>query len=55
MGGRRRQDALPAVALTAFGRAQDRADALEAGFQTHLAKPAEPAELVVAARSLILD
>jgi PAS domain S-box-containing protein len=46
-------DALPAVALTAFGRAQDRIRALEAGFQTHVAKPAEPAELVVIVRSLI--
>ena len=45
--------ALPAVALTAFGRAQDRIRALEAGFQTHVAKPAEPAELIVVIRSLI--
>jgi CheY-like chemotaxis protein len=45
--------ALPAVALTAFGRAQDRIRALEAGFQTHVAKPADPAELIVAVRSLI--
>jgi PAS domain S-box-containing protein len=47
------QDALPAVALTAFGRAEDRLRALEAGFQTHVAKPAEPAELVVVVRSFI--
>jgi CheY-like chemotaxis protein/nitrogen-specific signal transduction histidine kinase len=46
---------LPAIALTALGSAQDRTDALEAGFQTHVIKPAEPAELVVAVRSLILD
>jgi hypothetical protein len=45
--------ALPAVALSAFGRAQDRIRALEAGFQTHVAKPAKPAELVVVVRSLI--
>jgi PAS domain S-box-containing protein len=45
--------ALPAIALTAFGRAEDRIRALEAGFQTHVAKPAEPAELVVLVRSLI--
>jgi CheY-like chemotaxis protein len=45
--------ALPAVALTAFGHAQDRIRALEAGFQTHVAKPAEPAELVIVVRSLI--
>jgi CheY-like chemotaxis protein/anti-sigma regulatory factor (Ser/Thr protein kinase) len=45
--------ALPAVALSAFGSAQDRIRALEAGFQTHVAKPAEPAELVVVVRSFI--
>jgi len=45
--------ALPAVALTAFGRAQDRIRALEAGFQTHVSKPAEPVELIVVVKSLI--
>jgi PAS domain S-box-containing protein len=30
---------LPAIALTAFSRAEDRNDALEAGFQIHLTKP----------------
>jgi hypothetical protein len=37
---------LPAIALTAYSREQDRRLALEAGFQTHVAKPVEPAELV---------
>ena len=32
-------DVLPAIALTAFARAQDRDDAIAAGFQDHLAKP----------------
>jgi PAS domain S-box-containing protein len=45
--------ALPAIALTAFGCAKDRAHALEAGFQTHVTKPAEPAELVIMVRTLI--
>jgi CheY-like chemotaxis protein len=45
--------ALPAIALTAFGGSQDRIRALEAGFQTHVAKPAEPAELIVVVRDLI--
>jgi CheY-like chemotaxis protein len=45
--------ALPAVALTAFGRAQDRIRALEAGFQTHVAKPTELAELIIVVRSFI--
>lgn len=35
-----------AVALTAYVRDQDRQRALDAGFQTHLSKPVEPAELV---------
>jgi CheY-like chemotaxis protein len=37
---------IPAIALTAFTRAQDRVRALEAGFQTHISKPVEPDELV---------
>jgi PAS domain S-box-containing protein len=52
---RLRHDVLPAIALTAFGRAQDRTNALEAGFQAHVIKPVEPTALVVAVRSLILD
>ncbi|MBE7211830.1 MAG: response regulator, partial [Gluconacetobacter diazotrophicus] len=36
----------PAVALTAFARAEDRQLALRAGFQTHVTKPAEAAELI---------
>jgi PAS domain S-box-containing protein len=37
---------VPAVALTAYAREQDRAQALEAGFQAHLAKPIQPLDLV---------
>src|SRR5215813_4688947 len=44
---------LPAIALTAFGRVEDRTRALYAGFQMHITKPVEPVELVVAVRSLI--
>jgi len=36
----------PAVALTAFARAEDRIRAIQAGYQTHLTKPVEPAELM---------
>ena len=36
---------IPALALTAWGRAEDRQRALAAGFHTHLAKPAHPEEL----------
>ncbi|MFO0677122.1 MAG: ATP-binding protein [Polyangiaceae bacterium] len=38
--------AVPAVALTAYARNDDRRRALAAGFQTHVAKPIDPAELV---------
>jgi PAS domain S-box-containing protein len=36
----------PAIALTAFARAEDRVRSLQAGFQAHLPKPVEPAELL---------
>ncbi|NHC35324.1 response regulator [Scytonema millei VB511283] len=37
---------VPAIALTAYAGEFDRALALKAGFQHHLAKPVEPAEIV---------
>jgi PAS domain S-box-containing protein len=37
---------VPAVALTAFARSQDRTRALHAGYLAHLAKPVEPSELI---------
>jgi signal transduction histidine kinase len=42
----------PAAALTAFARSEDRRRALIAGFQTHLAKPIDPLELVVVVAAL---
>jgi PAS domain S-box-containing protein len=42
----------PAAALTAFARSEDRRRALLAGFQTHLAKPVDPLELLVVIASL---
>jgi PAS domain S-box-containing protein len=48
-----RDGTLPAIALTAFGRTEDRTRALYAGFQMHISKPVEPVELAVAVRSLI--
>jgi CheY-like chemotaxis protein len=36
---------IPAIALTAFGTAKDRARALSAGYAAHVAKPVEPATL----------
>jgi signal transduction histidine kinase/CheY-like chemotaxis protein len=43
---------IPALALTAYARAEDRANALAAGFQMHVAKPIEPAELVAVIANL---
>jgi len=44
---------VPAVALTAFARAEDRMKALTAGFNMHVPKPVEPAELTTVIASLI--
>jgi PAS domain S-box-containing protein len=44
--------ALPAVALTAYARSDDRTKAIRSGFQNHLAKPVEPAELLAVVSSL---
>jgi PAS domain S-box-containing protein len=43
---------VPAVALTAYARVQDRMRALTSGFQMHVAKPVEPAELLTVLSSL---
>jgi PAS domain S-box-containing protein len=45
---------VPAAALTASVTAADRIQALAAGFQVHLAKPVQPAELALAVASLAL-
>jgi PAS domain S-box-containing protein len=42
----------PAAALTAYGRLEDRMKALSAGFQLHVAKPVDPAELVAVVATL---
>jgi PAS domain S-box-containing protein len=44
---------LPAIALTAYARADDRQRALLAGFQMHVSKPVEPRELVAGIASLL--
>jgi signal transduction histidine kinase/ActR/RegA family two-component response regulator len=43
---------VPAAALTALARREDRQQALQAGFQLHLAKPVDPAALMAAVLSL---
>jgi PAS domain S-box-containing protein len=42
----------PAIALTAYARAEDRAKALQAGYQLHLPKPVEPGKLIAMVASL---
>ena len=46
---------IKAVALTAYARAEDRAQALDAGFQEHVSKPVEPSELTSLIANLIND
>jgi signal transduction histidine kinase len=49
---RRSAKELPAAALTAFARVEDRKRALRAGFQTHVVKPVDPEELTAVIASL---
>jgi PAS domain S-box-containing protein len=44
---------VPAIALTAYARVEDRMQALRAGYQMHVPKPVELAELVAVAASLV--
>jgi CheY-like chemotaxis protein len=43
---------VPAVALTAYAGVEDRLRALAAGFQTHMAKPLDPSELIAVVAKL---
>ena len=43
----------PAIALTAYARSEDRMRAVMAGFQHHVVKPVEPAELITMVASLV--
>lgn len=43
---------IPAIALTAYARIEDRLKALSAGFQMHVSKPVEPTELLTIVASL---
>jgi PAS domain S-box-containing protein len=43
---------IPAAALTAYARSEDRAKVLRSGFEMHLAKPIDPAELLAAVAAL---
>jgi PAS domain S-box-containing protein len=44
---------IPAAALTAYARSEDRVTALASGFQMHIAKPVNPAVVVTAVSSLL--
>jgi CheY-like chemotaxis protein len=44
---------IPALALTAYARAEDALRALEAGYQAHIPKPVEPGELATAVARLV--
>lgn len=46
-------EAVPALALTGYASAEDAARARVAGYQTHMAKPVSPSDLVVAVASLV--
>jgi len=50
--GETRDERIPAVALTALARAEDRKRTLVAGYQAHLAKPFDVAELVLVVADL---
>ena len=43
---------VPAIALTAYARSEDRTRSILAGYQMHVAKPVEPSELIVSVASL---
>jgi CheY-like chemotaxis protein/two-component sensor histidine kinase len=47
-----RKNQIPAIALTAMTRIEDRLRAVTAGYQMHVPKPVEPAELIAIASSL---
>jgi PAS domain S-box-containing protein len=50
--GAERGGRVPAIALTAFARSEDRTRALRAGFMVHVSKPVEPSELVATVASV---
>jgi signal transduction histidine kinase/CheY-like chemotaxis protein len=44
---------LPAVALTAYGRVEDRVEVFASGFDSHVVKPVDPAELAAVVKRLV--
>jgi signal transduction histidine kinase/ActR/RegA family two-component response regulator len=50
-----RNGLIPAAALTAYARTEDRTAALKAGFDVHLTKPIDPSELLVVISTLVTN
>jgi CheY-like chemotaxis protein len=46
-------DAVPAIALTGYASRKDRERALGSGYQQHLAKPIEQADMIAAIAALV--
>ncbi len=44
---------LPVIALTAYGRVEDKVDIFAAGFDSHVVKPVDPAELAAIIKRLV--
>lgn len=51
---RQRGIQIPAIALTAYARAEDRIRALTSGYQFHLAKPVDPDELAIVVANVVM-
>jgi signal transduction histidine kinase/ActR/RegA family two-component response regulator len=51
----RKENRIPAIALTAYARDEDRTRCLTSGFQRHIAKPIDPNSLVSAVAELVQD
>ena len=49
----RASEHLPAIALTAYGRVEDRVEVFAAGFDSHVVKPVDPAELAAVIKRLV--
>jgi CheY-like chemotaxis protein len=48
-------EGIPAIALTAYTRPEDRAKALAAGFRAHLSKPLDPEKLLTEISNAVKD
>jgi CheY-like chemotaxis protein len=43
----------PAIALTGYASAKDKSESFAAGYQAHVAKPLEPADLITAIETVV--